>query len=361
MVIIYKNRAFEEELVASTLCRSLRFLSVLFLFAVGLRAIADAQPLPRSVTVGSNPPGTVFYALASGLSKVASEGAPFQMVVQPYSGTSTFLPLLDSGEVDFGINNAVDMALSYQGPERLKIGGRNPFRHTPNVRLVMRGAILMTALLVRKDAPMKSVLDIRGKRLTGEYPAQLANWYNIFGFLTGAGMKFDDVKIIPVPGANEGVDALIQGRADVALHAIDSAKVKEADAAIGVRHLSLDCSAQGEKRLRAAVPGYYPQWLKRGQAAAISDDTCVNAYDIYLTTAKSANERVVQTILKNIWDNIDKLLPLHPSFKDWTRQRAVDVDVTIPYHPAAVQFYKERGVWPAIMDEVQRKLTGPNP
>jgi TRAP transporter TAXI family solute receptor len=344
-----------------TSCRSSRFLSCLFLLALGFCAAAIAQPLPRSVTVGSNPPGTVFYALASGLSKVASEGAPFQMVVQPYSGTSTFLPLLDNGEIDFGINNAVDMALSYQGAARLKIGGRNPFQHTPNVRLVMRGAILKTALLVRKDAPMKSVLDIRGKRLTGEYPAQLANWYNIFGFLAGAGMSFEDVKIVPVPGANEGVDALIQGRADVALHAIDSAKVKEADAAIGVRHISLDCSAQGEKRLRAAVPGYYPHWLKRGQAAGIADDTCVNAYDIYLTSSKTADDRVVQTILKNIWDNTDKLLPHHPSFKDWTRTRAVDADVTLPYHPAAMQFYKERGAWPASMDDAQRKLLGLNP
>ena len=345
----------------STLSRSSRFLSFLFLLAFGFCPFADAQSLPRSVTVGSNPPGTVFYALASGLSKVASEGAPFQMVVQPYSGTSTFLPLLDSGEIDFGINNAVDMALSYQGPERLKIGGRNPFQHTPNVRLVMRGAILMTAFLVRKDSTMKTVQDIRGKRVTGEYPAQLANWYNVFGFLAGAGMKFEDVKIVPVPGANEGVDALIQGRADVALHAVDSAKVKEADAAIGVRHISLDCSAQGEKRLRAAVPGYYPHWLKRGQTAGIADDTCVNAYDIYLTTHKGEPDRVVGAILKNIWDNVDKLPPLHPSFKDWTRPRAVDGDVTMPYHPAAVQFYKERNTWSAAMDEAQRKLLALNP
>src|SRR3990172_13142571 len=98
------------------------------------------------------------------------------MVVQPYTGTSTFLPLLNSGEIDFGINNAVDMALSYQGPQRLMIGGRNPFQHTPNVRLVMRGSLLMVALLVRKDSSIKTIFDIRGKRLTGEYPAQLSNW-----------------------------------------------------------------------------------------------------------------------------------------------------------------------------------------
>jgi TRAP transporter TAXI family solute receptor len=321
----------------------------------------SAQQLPRSLTLASNPPGTVFYAMASGLAKVASDGAPFQMAVQPYSGTSTFLPLLNTGEIDFGLNNAVDMALSHQGPERLKIGGRNPFQHTPNVRLVMRGSILLTALLVRKDSPMKSIHDIRGKRLTGEYPAQLANWYNLFGFLAGAGMKWEDVKIVPVPAVNEGIDALIQGRADVSLSAVDAAKVKEADAAIGVRHISLDCSPDGEKRLRRAVPGYYPYWLKRGQATAIAEDTCVNAYDIYLTTHKAASERAVATVLKNLWDNIDKLAPLHPNFKDWTRKRAVDADVTIPYHPAAQPFFKERGAWPASMDDVQRKLLSLNP
>ncbi len=100
--------------------------SVLFLLAV----FAHAQSA-RSVTIGANPPGTVFYTLASGLSKFVSEAGQFQMIVQPFTGTSTFLPLLNAGEIDFGMNNAVDMAMAYQGPERLKIGGRNPFQHTP--------------------------------------------------------------------------------------------------------------------------------------------------------------------------------------------------------------------------------------
>src|SRR5262245_33101836 len=339
----------------------LRKLFIVLAFIIGAYGPASAQSLPRSMTIGSNPPGTVFYALASGLAKFASEGAPFQIMVQPYSGTSTFLPLLNNGEIDFGINNAVDMALAYQGPERLKIGGRNPFEHTPNGRLVMRGSVLLTAPLVRKDSPIKTIHDIRGKRVTGEYPAQLANWYNLYGYLAGAGMKWEDVKIVPVPGVNDGVDALVQGRADVSLCALDAAKVKEADAAIGVRHLSIDCSAEGEKRLRRAVPGYYPHWLKRGQATAIVEDTCVNAYDIYLTSHKAAPDRVISTVLKGIWDNIEKLPPLHPSFKDWTRQRAVDPDVTMPYHSGAVQYFRERGVWPAGMDDAQRKLLALNP
>jgi TRAP transporter TAXI family solute receptor len=332
----------------------------LFIVSIFWVPSIGAQSQPRTLTVASNPPGTVFYALASGLAKIAGEGAPFQLIVQPYSGTSTFLPLLNTGEVDFGVNNAVDLALSYQGPERLKIGGRNPFQHTPNVRLIMRGSVLMTALLVRKDSPIKTIHDIRGKRLTGEYPAQLANWYNLFGFLTGAGLKWEDVKIVPVPAVNEGIDALIQGRADVSLSAIDSAKVKEADAAVGIKHISLDCSPEGEKRLRRAVPGYYPHWLKRGQATGIAEDTCVNAYDIYLTGHKGLQDRIVESVLKNIWEKTEKLVPLHPGFKDWTRQRSVDAEVTLPFHPAAMEFYKARGVWSAAVDENHRKLLALN-
>ena len=320
----------------------------------------EAQNLPRSVTVGSNPPGSVFYALASGLAKVVSEATPMQMTVQPYSGTSTFMPLLNSGELDFGINNLVDMALAYQGPERLKIGGKNPFPHIPNVRLVMRGSPFLVGLLVRKDSPIKSIHEIKGKRLTGEYPAQLAVWYNLFGALASAGLTWTDVKVVAVPAVNEGVDALVQGRADVTQHALNSAKVREADAAIGVRHLSIDCSAEGEKRLRQAVPGYYPRIVKAGAALAVVEDTCFVAYDICLTSSKLESNEVVVAVLKAVWENIAKLPPFHPAFNEWTRERAVDPDVTIPYHPAAIEFFKEKGVWSAKMDEAQKKLLAMN-
>lgn len=324
-------------------------------------ASAQAQQLPRSVTVAANPPGTVFYALASGIAKVVSGATPIQVVVQPYTGTSTFLPLINIGELDFGIVNAVDMGLAYQGPARLKVGGRNPFPHTPQVRLVMRGAPLMTGLLVRKDSPIKTIHEIRGKRVTGEYPAHIAVWYQMFGNLSSAGLTWDDVKVVPVPAVNEGVDALVQGRADVTLHALNAAKIREADASVGVRHISNDCSREGEQRLRKAVPGYAPRWLKAGSAAAIMEDTCVLAYDIYLLSHRAAPEQLVTTVLKAVWDNVEKLPPVHPTFKEWTRERAVDPDVTMPYHPAAVQFYKEGGLWSAKMDEVQRKLLALNP
>jgi uncharacterized protein len=330
----------------------MRVACFLALLALLTPAPALAQ---KSANLGSNPPGTAFYAVASGLSKIVTDAGAVKLTVQPYSGSSTFLPLLDSGELEFGVNNAVDMALAVRGPQ-FKIGGRNPFPHTPNARLVMNGSPFLVGLLVRKDSPIKNVYDVKGKRMTGEYPAHLAVWYNMLGHLASAGLGWNDVKVIPVPAVNEGVDALVQGRADVTEHALNSSKVREADAAVGVRHVTIDCSAEGEKRLRASVPGYYPRWIKAGTAAAVVEDTCFIAYDLYLTAGKGVPDDMIETTLRSIWDNIDKLAPIHPIFKEWTRERAVTTEMTMPYHPAAVRFYKERSVWKPEHEALQQKL-----
>ena len=325
-----------------------------------LGATPSEAQLPKSVTIGTNPPGTVFYAVASGLAKVVSGSAGLQMAVQPYTGTSTMLPLINTGEMEFGVVNAVDMGLAYRGPG-FKIGGRNPLPHAPNVRLVMRGSPLMIGLLTRKDSAIKTVYDARGKRVTGEYPAHLAVWYNVFGLLSSAGLSWSDVKVVPVPAVNDGVDALIQGRADLSAHALNAAKVREADASVGVRHVPADCSAEGDKRIRAAVPGYYGRVIKPGGAAAVVVDTCVVAYDVYFAAGKTASDQVVEATLKAVWNDVATLVPIHPIFREWTRERAVDPEVTIPYHPGAVRFYKERGVWKAGMDQAQQKLLSLNP
>ena len=184
---------------------------IILALAVFLTQTAWAQ-LPKSAVIGTNTPGTVFYALASGLAKVASEAGPVQTTVQPYTGTSTFLPLLNNGELDFGIVNGVDMGMAYQGPQRLKVGGKNDFPHSPNTRLVMRGAPLIIGLLVKKDSPLKSVHDIKGKRVTGEYPAHQAVWFNMFGMLASGGLAWKDVNVVPVPAVNDGIEI---GRAHV--------------------------------------------------------------------------------------------------------------------------------------------------
>ncbi len=332
---------------------------VALLSVVGLLAATPAAA-QKPVGVGTNPAGTAFYAIGSAVAKVVSDAGQVKAAVQPYTGSSTFLPLINSGELEFGVNNAVDMVLAHRGPG-FKIGGRNPFPHTPNARLVLRLTPLRVGLLVRKDSPIKTVHDVKGKRMTGEYPAHLAVWYNMFGHLASAGFTWSDVTVVPVPAVNDGVNAVVQGRADVTEHAIGSAKVKEADASVGVRHVSIDCSPAGEKRLRDAVPGYYPVHLKAGSATGVVEDTCVIGYDIYLLAGKSVPDQTVEAVLAAVWERHDQLAQTHAALKGWKREEAVHPDVTIPFHEAAIRFFKSRGIWTAELDATQKKLSALNP
>jgi TRAP-type uncharacterized transport system substrate-binding protein len=195
--------------------------------------------------------------------------------------------------------------------------------------------------------------------MTGEYPAHLAVWYNMFGHLASAGLTWSDVKVVPVPAVNDGVDALVQGRADVTEHALGAAKTKEADTAVGVRHVSIDCSPEGQARLKTAVPGYYGRIVKAGTATAVVEDTCFLAYDTYLVAGKGVPDHVVEAALKAIWERVDELHPVHPLLKEWTRDRFVDPEPTLPYHPGAIRYYKDKGVWSAAMDQAQQKVLNP--
>jgi TRAP transporter TAXI family solute receptor len=321
-----------------------------------LLVVAAPASAQKQASIGTNPPGSILYVVGSAIAKVTGDAGGARLTVQPYAGTSTFLPLLETGELEFGVNNAVDAGLAYRGPG-FKIGGRNPLPHVPGIRLVMRSAPLIVSPLVRRDSPIKTIHDVKGKRVTGEYPANLAIWYNVFGALSSAGLGWKDVRVVPVAGLNEGIDALVQGRADVASYGLAGAKVKEADAAVGVRHLSVDCSPEGERRLREAVPGYYPRRVKKDESASVLEDICMIAYDVYVSAGKSTSDALVEGVLKAIWEHGDRLGPFHPLLRGWTRASMLTADLTIPYHPAAVRFYREHGAWTPEMEQAQQRVT----
>ncbi len=57
-----------------------------------------------------------------------------------------------------------------------------------------------------------------------------------------------------------------------------------------------------------------------------------------------ADEELVYSIVKTLFDNIDEWKDAHGSTKTWSVQQAV-VGVPIDFHPGAIRYYKEIGVW----------------
>lgn len=331
-------------------------VGVLVLAALLATAAAAGPATLTSLTIGTNPPGTLFYSVGSGIARVISEFGQIRAVVQPYSGSSTFLPLINSGELHMGIVNAVDLALAYRGPERLRIGGRNPYHASPNVRLLVRGGPLYAVEGVRPDSPFRTVADLRGRRVTGVYSAHFAVWLDQYALLTSCGLGWEDVQVVPVSTVGEGLVALVQGRAEAAAYALGAAQALEIHASTGLRGLSACADAQARQRVQERAPGYYLALIRAGRSPEISSDTWVVAKDIYVVASKDLPEDVAYRVVRVLWEQNRRLWPLHTAFQEWATRRFVDPGVTIPYHPGAVRLYREKGAWNAQMDQVQARL-----
>ena len=231
-------------------------------FAALLVMLAPAPALAqKSANVGSNPPGTAFYSVASGLSKIVTDAGAVKLTVQPYSGSSTFLPLLDSGELEFGVNNAATWRWTCVAPSSRAGEQSVPHTRTP----AGEERCPLVGLLCRRIAPQERVRR-DGQANDRQYPAHLPSVQHL-GHLASAGLG-GTTSVSPCPVTR--LDAIVQGRARVTEAWLNSLEVRGRRAVGGGTFTSL--LAGGEKRLRASVPGYYPRF-QAGTAAAVVEDT----------------------------------------------------------------------------------------
>ena len=122
---------------------------VTFTAALAFACAASAAQAQQVRVIASNPQGSIFYAASVVIGKLMDDKLKMQVRVQPTAGTSTFIPQLDRGEIDFGLTNVDDARTAYKGIEAFK-------RPNPNLRLTAIAFPLTLGVLVPNDSPIKT-------------------------------------------------------------------------------------------------------------------------------------------------------------------------------------------------------------
>ena len=195
--------------------------------------------------IASNPQGSIFYAASVAIGKLIDEKLKMQVRVQPMGGSSTYIPLLNRGEVDFGLTNVDDSRTAFKGTGN--------FRHpNPDMRLMAAVFPLTLGVMVPNDSPIKTMADLKGKIMPWGYNAQTTGRVLQQAVLASADLTMDDVKPVPTQSLFSGVDLLGEGKVDAATIAIGTAQGQRANVSLashgGIRFLNLDFSPEAMAR-----------------------------------------------------------------------------------------------------------------
>ena len=312
-------------------------------------AAEKPKNLPPFIVLATNPPGGLLNVLGNGLAKMIDEKGSFGVRLRQQ--TYGFATIVNDADAHLSLNNAVD---SHQALHAIEGYAGKPHK---KIRVVAAGPQFAAAFMVKKDSPMLSVADLKGKKITGKFTSQPPAYFDAVALLTAVGLKWDDVSVVPVSSVTEGTQALIQGNVVAACLAVGSTLVQQADATLqGVRFLTIPGGKDVENKIWNAVPGYLSYPAKKGYALGVDRDMIMVAKPIYLLSGVDIDPAIVYEVTKVLWNHMETLYSMHQTFKEWTHEAMLTSRITVPYHDGAVRFYKEVGRWTPEIEQAQKEL-----
>jgi len=313
-------------------------------WAITVAAAAAAVALPataQTISIGTSPVGSLNNSLGSALGKVMGDEENMRVRVVPYGGGQQFLPLINSKELEMAIPSATDAVFAYQSK------GEFDGKPSPSLRQIATVFPFYVGFFVKKDAPYKTLADLKGKKVAVGYRANSAQRRIFLAMVAGENLSETDFDGVQVPHVVRGADDFMQGTVEASTFAIGAGKVAEADAKVGgIRYLDHSHDDAALQRLKSVMPtGYFSLLQPSPELAGILKPTWVVFEDYLVLTGTQLSDEAAYKVAKVLHDHQDKLAKIAATFGRYEK-KTLTRDQGIPFHPGAIKFYAEKGLWP---------------
>jgi TRAP transporter TAXI family solute receptor len=309
-------------------------------------ALMASSASAQTISIGTSPAGASTYALASALGKVVAEKTGLKVRLIPFGGMEQWGPMMNTGKIDIGIGAATDVSFA--------IDGKAMYQGKPekNIRAVASLYSFYVGFLVRKDSPIKSVADLKGKRVPTRFSNQKAALRHYEAALALAGLTEKDLSGVPTPNVIRAAQDFVEGKTDATWFAIGAGKVSEVDAQVsGIRFLPVPDSPEAIARMRNVAPAAYISTLPAGRFTGVAVPTKSVTEDYMLVAGKHVPDDVVQKFAKVLFESKTELGGMFAAWKRYDPQklgRNLGENMSnVPFHPGAVAYYKSIGIWQA--------------
>jgi TRAP transporter TAXI family solute receptor len=300
-------------------------------FAAGLSVLAGVASA-QTYGFATLPPGSLSHVISSAISKVLKEKAGLNVLVQPTAGGNVVTPMVSRGEAEIGIVNVMEAQNGFAAGQT-------------DLRMIAAAHALRTPFFVRKDSPMRTIADLRGKRVAMGYSAMGDIDTVTRAMLATGGLTETDIKPIRVPNVVRGADDFMSGNADMFFFAFGGPKVREADATVGgLRVLKIDPA--GMPAARKIMPwGYLTQVAPGPVFTGVENPMGIYSFDNVLITHAKVPDEFIYKVLDAMDNNKDDMVAIQPVLREFSPAFAYK-QYAVPYHPGAIKYFKERNLAP---------------
>ena len=279
----------------------------------------------------------VYYPLAGAISSIAHKNLTDIKITVESSGASVAnAKLIASGDAD--------MAILQNDISFYALNGVKPIFDKPvaNIRGITSLYQEHCQIQARKDAKIATVADLKGKRVCVG-PLGSGTEQNALQILEMYGMKFEDFSKVERLTATESSDYLKDGRIDAAFYSVGVGAAGLADTAMTVDSVIVPIDGSNRDALMKKYPFFTKAVVPKGAYKGVDQDVPTVAVMAILVARAEMEEAMAYQITKAIFDNLKDIERAHAKGKELTLETAL-VGMSIPLHPGAEKFFKEKGI-----------------
>ena len=318
-----------------------RIAQTLLAAAAGLVLAAGAQA--QTVGIATLPPGSILNTQGTVIGKVVQDATKLKTRILPFGGDSAMIDAVNGGQSEFLVIDIGEITAALLGKEAYEGKPR------PNLRAALMYNRFPMGIFVRKDSPMQKIEDLKGKRYPTGWAAHASVRLHSLAMLATGNLSEKDIVPFPTVNVIRGADDFKSGKVDAALFAVGGPKVAEVAAGVGgVRFLQMNDDPAAIARIKAVRPDYYIMEVPPlPHYVGVEKPTKVLGNDVLVGVGTHVSDEVVYEFVKAVHGNKAALAAGHPSFNTFDPAQTSKQFSALQYHPGAIKFYKEIGIWPA--------------
>jgi uncharacterized protein len=314
--------------------RKIGLMVIVFCIALALQS-GSAQCV-ENWALGSSGAGSGPYMWGGKIAKhINDHQSEIRISSQATAGFNENVELVSGGQTHIGLQDATVLLDAYQG--------EGPFKGHPQkrVRVLFTVVVAPWHLVTREAANIRTVEDLRGKKVNIGLPAQGTRVMNE-AILKAAGINQSEIRVFEM-ATGQSFRALQDGVIDASgnLFSLGHGSLLELATNINVRLASIPGHILDKfmNEVGGVVRTVIPANTYKGQGAAIETFGGV----VILFCRDDLPNDSVYGITKAFWDNLAELNK-DRSFKDLVKGQAFLENLKIPYHPGALKYMQEAGL-----------------